>query len=262
MPIHLPKGLHRVSQAEFAAIAYKVMAVAFEIHNELGRLLSEEIYQSALASRLPGSEIEQRVTVSFDEFAKDFFLDLLVEGAAAFELKAVETLTDRHRSQLLNYLLLTELAHGKLANFRPDAIDHEFLNATQSRADRVQFEVVADRWMPIEVPDIRTWLTEALRDWGTGLDVLLYEEAVEHFHAKAQPVKGVAEVHLDGRPAGMLPVKFAAPNVALKVTVLSRDGCTTFEDHTRRLLAHTSLRAIQWINIYRSFVQFKTIRKE
>lgn len=42
--------------------------------------------------------------------SKSYSIDLLVEGGALFEIKAVDHLHDRHRAQLLNYLLLGDVA--------------------------------------------------------------------------------------------------------------------------------------------------------
>jgi hypothetical protein len=55
-------------------------------------------------------------------------------------------------------------------------------------------------------------------------------------------------------------VRLADPATVLKVTTLDDDSLLDFECHARRFLAHTSLRAIQWINITRAAVQFKTLK--
>jgi hypothetical protein len=51
-----------------------------------------------------------------------------------------------------------------------------------------------------------------------------------------------------------------APGVAFKVTALPEDS-NLFEIHARRLLEHTRLDAIQWINVARKEVSFRTIRR-
>jgi GxxExxY protein len=132
MPVILPPDIRQVTKDEFSRIAYDTMQVIFLIHNRLGRFLSEEIYQRAIFEQLPNAKIEVPVRVSFEDFSHDYSLDLLVDGVAVFELKAVSSLTERHRAQLLNYLMLTGLAHGKLVNLRTDLVVHEFVNCAAS----------------------------------------------------------------------------------------------------------------------------------
>jgi hypothetical protein len=57
-------------------------------------------------------------------------------------------------------------------------------------------------------------------------------------------------------------VHAAGANAALQVTALPRSAHPGFEDHTLRYLQHTSLAAIQWINITRRQLTFKTIHRK
>ncbi|OYV77998.1 MAG: hypothetical protein B7Z73_19865, partial [Planctomycetia bacterium 21-64-5] len=84
MPITIDADLRRLSQGEFGAIAFKVMGHAFDVHRELGRLFDEGVYQTELASRCATARTEVRVEVSFDDFRKLYFIDLLVENGAVF----------------------------------------------------------------------------------------------------------------------------------------------------------------------------------
>src|SRR5664279_147714 len=141
MPIKVPPGLRRLSYEQFAQAAYRVMDVVFAVHNEIGRLFDETVYQTEIARHLKDARVEEPIEVSFEGFCKTYYLDLLFGGGALFELKAVEALTDRHRAQLLNYLLLSELQHGKLVNMRLESVEHEFVNAAVAREDRINFAV-------------------------------------------------------------------------------------------------------------------------
>lgn len=143
MPICLPAGLRRLSDPEFKQVAYEVMQLVFAVHHELGWLFDESVYQAALAQRIRDSEREVPIEVSFETFRKLYYLDLVVAHGAVFEFKAAETIVDRHRAQLLNYLMLAELPHGKLVNFRGETVQHEFVNATLGRIERVAFGVEA-----------------------------------------------------------------------------------------------------------------------
>src|ERR1039458_6765838 len=68
------------------------------------------------------ARIEVPIEVSYESFCKTYYLDLVFVGGALFELKAVEALVNRHRAQLLHYLLLADLLHGKLVNMRLEAV--------------------------------------------------------------------------------------------------------------------------------------------
>ncbi len=101
MPVRSKYKVRRLTQQEFAALAYQVMGKLFEIHEDLGRLFDEQIYRRELLQRLPEAHGEVLVEVNFDSFSKRYYLDILFQGAI-FELKAVEAFAPRHRAQLLN----------------------------------------------------------------------------------------------------------------------------------------------------------------
>jgi hypothetical protein len=67
MPISGPLGLRPINQEKFAELDYRVMQVALECQNELGRLCEEAIYQHDLVARLKSTGLaaatEVRVTV-------------------------------------------------------------------------------------------------------------------------------------------------------------------------------------------------------
>jgi GxxExxY protein len=232
----------------------------FKTDGLLGRFLEEDIYQREIVRRLSIGQIEVPLTAAFDGFSKSYYLDLLVESAAIFEFKVVESLGNRHRAQLLHYLLLAELPHGKLVNLRSDLVEHEFINATLTREDRTDFEVFSKEWQTVAgEPDIREWTIAAVRDWGTGLDVALYEEAVTH---RLGGYAGETEIILAGRVLGRQAVLLTAPNVAFKVTAIPQNAWKRLEDQIQRFLALTPLKAIHWVNVVRGSVSFKTFRQK
>jgi GxxExxY protein len=138
MPIHLNFPIRQLSQREFGDIAFEVMRHVFAIHNELGRFFDEKIYKRELAHRLPNVRLEAPIDITFASFQKRYFIDVLVGEGGLFEFKAAESLSGRHRAQLLQYLLLCGLAHGKLNNVRREDVQHEFVNTHwQSRTASV-----------------------------------------------------------------------------------------------------------------------------
>ena len=102
------------------------------------------------------------------------------------------------------------------------------------------------------------WLVGMLRDWGTGLDLALYESAVTHFLGGENAVLRKVAVHGSRHGVGEQVMRLTSPGVALKLTALESER-DHFETHARRFLAHTNLRAIQWVNIDLKHVTFVTV---
>ena len=258
MPVDVHANPRHTDEREFAETVYRAMASVFAIHNEFGRFFDEAIYKRELARRLPGVELEVPVDVQFEPFHKRYFLDVLVVDCAVLEFKSVATLSDRHRSQLLQYLMLCDLPHGKLINVRTESVEHEFVNCTLKRIDRTQFHVDRSAWKEIGDKEFMDWFERLLRDLGTGLDVSLYEEAATQFLSGTESVERDADVISAGAVIGRQRFRQFGPDVALKITTLSQ-RLDAFETHACKLLTHTSLQAIQWINISRDEVLFKTL---
>ena len=252
--------LRRLDDREFGEAVFETMRHIFGVHHELGRFFEEKIYQREIAFRVAGAQIEVPIHVTFDDFCKIYYIDLLVNGGAIFELKTVETLAQRHRSQLMHYLFLADVPHGKLVNLRPERVSHEFVNNVLARRDRTAFEVLDEHWIDSEGGHLKERMLTALCDWGTSLDLGLYEEAATHFCGRsAEPLTEI-EIRAQDRRLGVQKIRLADPSTALKITALDAANLSDFECHAHRFLAHTSLRAIQWINITRPVVQFKTLQ--
>ena len=261
MPIVVGAEIRRLGDREFGEVVFATMREIFDMHDKFGRFFEEKIYQREIAFRIAGAQTEVPIDVTCDGFCKTYFIDLLVSRGAIFELKSVGTLADRHRSQLMHYLFLTDMPHGKLVNLRPERVAHEFVNNVLARKDRTVFEVIDENWIESGEGLLKERMITALRDWGAALDIALYEEAATHFCDRdAEPLTEI-EIGVQDRHLGVQKVRLADPSTALKVTALDVDLLPDFECHARRFLAHTCLRAIHWINITRPVVQFKTLRK-
>lgn len=147
MPVTCGVELTVVDQDQFHALDKIVMHYAFAIHNELGRFCHEAVYQEELMRRCCGGlEVQKEVLlqVSHKGFSKDYYLDLLISRGVVYELKTVETLNKQHQNQLINYLLLSELKHGKLVNFRTDKVESRFVSTTLSMKDRLDYSLNDD----------------------------------------------------------------------------------------------------------------------
>jgi GxxExxY protein len=238
------------------------MEHAFAIHQEFGRLFDEAIYKRELAARMAGVMLEEPVDVVFEGFSKRYLLDVLVGDGAVFEFKAVETLISRHEAQLLNYLLLLDLGHGKLVNVRPKSVVHRFVNTTLSTAERREFRIVTDCWQP-KMPGAEAlvgYTLSFLKDLGTGLDVTLYEELLTHLLGGFSLQQEIPVKRASGPPLGSHRFRMAAPRVAWKLTTFQQPDAS-FASHCRKMLNHTSLEAILWANIALHEVRFTTIAR-
>ena len=264
MPISTPIPIRHLSQSEFGEIAYAVMEQVFAIHKEFGRFFDEKIYKRELARRMAGVTLEVPVDVTFGSFTKRYFLDVLMGGGALFEFKCAEEIHPRHRAQLLHYLLLLDLNHGKLINMRTEAVQHEFVNATLTTAARGQFTVDTARWRARSegAAQLEGILIPMLRELGTGLDLNLYEEALAHLlGGAATMLRDVPVASADDTPLGVQTMRLITAASAFKLTAF-KTFQPAYAEHCRRLLTHLPLKAIQWANIAHRQVTLTTIERQ
>ena len=260
MPIDVRANLVRLTQREFAAIAYEVVSQAFAVHSELGSLFDETVYQNALAARLRDVRTEVRIDVTFRDFRKIYVMDAVVSDGAVFEFKAVKGICPRHRSQLLNYLLLAGLNHGKLINFGTDGVEHEFVNTSLTHADRTCFGVRDDEWLETDGlgEDEKKLVLEILRDWGTGLDCALYREALFHFLGGKNGLLANLDIIQNGMCVAQQVVPLCGNSTAVRLTMFQGEK-GKFERDLIRFMQATRICFLQWINVARSEVTFKTL---
>lgn len=184
MPINSTVKVESIDQEYFHKLDRVIMGQAFNIHNKMGRLLDEKIYQSCLTKRALESQLEcQReveLKATHSTFTKSFFLDLLVQDGAIYEIKTARTLTNAHQAQLLNYLLLTGVSRGELINFRPSSVESRFVSTSLKTADRHSFNISTEHWQAVSNKCIvfKDLVTELLNDWGSHLHIDLYKEAL------------------------------------------------------------------------------------
>jgi hypothetical protein len=93
--------------AEARPLAQRIIGAAMKVHRSLGCGFLESVYRNALAIELRklgiAFEIHPTLAVSYEE--------LIVE------LKVAEALAPIHSSQLINYLVATDIDEGLLLNF-------------------------------------------------------------------------------------------------------------------------------------------------
>ena len=101
----------------------EIIGGAIEVHKHWGPGLYEEIYERSLCHELRlrkvafESQVELPLLYKGERVGESLRLDLIVQGRAVVELKAVKALEPIHEAQLLTYMKLTGCKVGLLINF-------------------------------------------------------------------------------------------------------------------------------------------------
>lgn len=267
MPIEVSTRIQTFDQEEFHALDRRIIGVVFDVRNEFGRLLDEDLYKAEIAARcvaigLQPAEREVRIRVRHESFIKDYFMDLLFCHGFMLEGKVAERLVAAHRGQSLNYLLLAGLKHGRLVNLRPERIQHEFVSTSLTLEERRRFTVAEGEWvqMNTESRQLKSKALELLEDWGAFLDVSLYRAALVHFLGGPNLVSKAVDIFSGSRRVGAQKLNLLNEETAFALTT-KHHAVRAMRDHLDRLLRHTRLKAIQWLNFNRHRVEFTTLSK-
>ena len=100
-----------------------IIAAGIEVHKALGPGLLESVYHWALTEELSLRHLrfstEQRVRIEYKGSVREDALryDVLVEGSALVEVKAVESIRPVQKAQLLTYMKLLDIPLGLILNF-------------------------------------------------------------------------------------------------------------------------------------------------
>ena len=105
-----------------ADLTDKIIACAYNVHNQLGFDFSEKVYENAMMIKIAQNGLvavqQTPVNVFFEkQLVGEYFPDILVENKVIIELKAVSSLLKAHEAQLVNYLKATGIKVGLLVNF-------------------------------------------------------------------------------------------------------------------------------------------------
>jgi GxxExxY protein len=102
---------------------YAIIGAAMEVYNQLGPGFSEAVYQEAMEIEIASRNIpnlpQQDIFIKYKGIKlKQYFKpDLIFYDKIIVEIKAIDRLTSREESQLLNYLKATGMLVGLLINF-------------------------------------------------------------------------------------------------------------------------------------------------
>lgn len=266
MPIDCAAEIQPFGQERFHTMDKVLMRHVFDMHNTMGRFFDERIYQDELARRFQnaGIEVQREVEIrlSHRDFVKSYYIDHLIERGMIYELKTSNSLNTEHQKQVIHYLLLAGLHHGKLINFRPTSVESRYVSTRLDRNDRMNFCLEGD--LSPDNDGQSNSLKESLRglidEWGVFLEASLYREALLHFlngpETGIQPV----DISVNGRIAGSQKMCILNPTTAWHLSA-TRLHLPSYEAHIARLLSHTRLKQIHWINFNQRIITFKTLKK-
>jgi len=102
---------------------YAIQGAIFEVYREMGCGFLEAVYQECLEKELRRRHLpftaqpELSIQYKGDPLAQHYRPDLVCFDAIIVEVKAVPTVRNEHKAQLLNYLKATGLRLGLLVNF-------------------------------------------------------------------------------------------------------------------------------------------------
>ncbi|OBQ56721.1 GxxExxY protein [Tamlana sp. s12] len=111
--------------------SYEIVGVLFEVYNNLGSGFSEIVYKDAIEHEFKLRNIpfqrEKEYSVNYKNIVlkHKFYADFVVFDKIILEIKSVESLHDKHISQCINYLKVSQNKLALLVNFHKDFLDHK-----------------------------------------------------------------------------------------------------------------------------------------
>ena len=106
----------------------KIIKAAMTVHNILGFVCMEKVYENSLMIELELSDLkaiqQQPMKVFYKEkLVGDYIADVIVEDRIIVELKSIEYLNKIHEVQLVNYLKAVNMEVGLLLNFGKEKLE-------------------------------------------------------------------------------------------------------------------------------------------
>ncbi|WP_420398890.1 GxxExxY protein [Flagellimonas sp.] len=108
--------------------SYFIIGLCMDVHNELGKGFSEKVYGDALEFELNENGVPYTRETKFHINYKgkmlrhQYFADFVVDNKIILEIKAINSLTQSHVKQTLNYLAVSKMKLGLLVNFGEDSL--------------------------------------------------------------------------------------------------------------------------------------------
>ncbi|MCX6744897.1 MAG: GxxExxY protein [Candidatus Parcubacteria bacterium] len=111
----------------FPELSYKITGILYNVFNELGSGLQEKYYQRAIAFALKKNNLkfQEQVFVPLKyqgEKIGNYYLDFLIEDEIIVEIKRGEFFRQAFIKQIHEYLMVSHLSLGLLANFTSSGV--------------------------------------------------------------------------------------------------------------------------------------------
>lgn len=103
--------------------SYRIVGAVFEVYREKGCGFVEPVYQECLEKEFGFQKIlfaaQRPLTLTYkgEPLTQKYIPDFVCYEKIIVEIKAVKSLTDEHRAQVMNYLRATGFRLGLLVNF-------------------------------------------------------------------------------------------------------------------------------------------------
>jgi GxxExxY protein len=135
-----------MTELMFKEEVYAIIGAAMEVHREKGCGFSEPVYQECmeieLADRNVSAEAQKEMKISYKGrlLKKTYIADFVAFGKIIVELKALDKLTSREESQVINYLKSSGLEVGVLINFGAHSLEWKRIVLTKQPIEAIDLQ--------------------------------------------------------------------------------------------------------------------------
>ena len=112
----------QINTDEHRLLTERIIRCAFKVSNVLGSGFLEKVYENALAIELRKNGLRISMQRSLKVYYEGILVgeytpDIIVNDQILLELKAVKSIEEIHKAQILNYLRISKLRIGLILNF-------------------------------------------------------------------------------------------------------------------------------------------------
>jgi GxxExxY protein len=133
-------------ELKFKKEVYAVVGAAMEVHREKGCGFAEPVYQECMEIELAGRKVpaeaqkEMAIFYKGRQLKKTYLADFVAFGKIIVELKALDKLTSREESQVINYLKSSGLEVGVLINFGALSLEWKRIVLTRPAIESIDLQ--------------------------------------------------------------------------------------------------------------------------